>query len=308
MSIISSPDTSILLPPGFNRNVVSTVQNSVLGNGIFSNPTTSSSVSYMLDGVSGVALAYSLRKLKSTSSLALTAYSQSDVTSQDVGFFGEDFDFNTWDTFNSSASGIVGCSNWYDQSGNGKNAVQATDANQPLFSQLFPTDKSFGLSLDFSSVISPKLSFTSTSFTNFTILSVFSHRANPTSTNTQTIISGNASTDLYVYVGRGTTRRLGSTQNTRNRYAQPSVMTVGNGYIFTITSSSVIDQNSSSQTLVTTDSISGSLNTIGTRNSNTSNERARGLLVELIIFDRVLDSTEIASFESNISSYWSLTA
>ena len=54
---------------------------------------------------------------------------RSDGTTQDIGFVGNDFDVASANTF--AAGSILTVSKWYDQSGNTRDAVQATVASQP---------------------------------------------------------------------------------------------------------------------------------------------------------------------------------
>jgi hypothetical protein len=75
--------------------------------------------------------AYSLRKLYCTySGNLIRVRRSSDNTQQDIGFTnGADLDTVALKTFVGAGSGFI--VTWYDQSGNGRNATQATAANQP---------------------------------------------------------------------------------------------------------------------------------------------------------------------------------
>lgn len=105
-------------------------------------PYTQSYISYLLssaaaalstpilDTYSGSGAAYSLRKLKTTySGYAIKVRRSSDNTETDIGFSGEALDTVSLLAFVGSGNGFV--TTWYDQSGNGKNAVQTTATNQP---------------------------------------------------------------------------------------------------------------------------------------------------------------------------------
>jgi hypothetical protein len=91
----------------------------------------SSSTPLLLDTYSGAAAAYSLRKLNSSySGSAIRVRRSSDNTESDIGFTSSgDLDESALLSFVGSGSGFV--HTWYDQSGNARNAVQATTANQP---------------------------------------------------------------------------------------------------------------------------------------------------------------------------------
>ena len=95
------------------------------------NPGTIS-ITKLLDTYSGAAAAYSLRKLRTAyAGNAIRVRRSSDNTSQDIGFKAD----GTLDT--TALLSFVGVGNgfvsiWYDQSGNGKNAIQNTLVNQPM--------------------------------------------------------------------------------------------------------------------------------------------------------------------------------
>ena len=86
--------------------------------------------SFLLDIYSGAKAAYSLRKLSSTySGSAIRVRRSNDNTEQDIGFTSDVLDTTSLLSFVGANSGYI--TTWYDQSGNGINAVQITASNQP---------------------------------------------------------------------------------------------------------------------------------------------------------------------------------
>jgi hypothetical protein len=93
-------------------------------------PYAVASANLLLDDYSGAAGAYSLRKLRTAyTGSAIRVRRSNDNSEQNIGFVGNDLDTASLKTFVGSASGFVTV--WYDQSGNARNATQATAANQP---------------------------------------------------------------------------------------------------------------------------------------------------------------------------------
>ena len=88
------------------------------------------SASYLLDDYGSATVAYSLRKLSSSSTNAIRVRRSSDNTEQDIGFVGEDLDTTALTTFTGAGEGYI--TKWYDQSGNSNDAIQATTSAQPL--------------------------------------------------------------------------------------------------------------------------------------------------------------------------------
>lgn len=84
----------------------------------------------LLDTYTGAAAAYSLRRLSgSYNGSAIRVRRASDNTEQDIGFSDNVLDTSSLTSFCSGTNGFV--KTWYDQSGNGYNATQATAASQP---------------------------------------------------------------------------------------------------------------------------------------------------------------------------------
>ena len=89
--------------------------------------------SCVLDEINDVTAAYSLRQLRCDyNGSAVRVRRSSDNNEQDIGFDGNgDFDTAAINAFLGASSGFL--HTWYDQSGNGNDATQATNANQPIY-------------------------------------------------------------------------------------------------------------------------------------------------------------------------------
>jgi len=87
----------------------------------------------LLDTYGGAAAAYSLRKLRTAyAGAAIRVRRSSDSAEQDFGFLNDVLDtaaMLSWVNQLGTAEGFV--TTWYDQSGNARNATQATATNQP---------------------------------------------------------------------------------------------------------------------------------------------------------------------------------
>jgi hypothetical protein len=84
----------------------------------------------LLDTYPGAAAAYSLRKLNSSyTGNCIRVFNFGTGLSTDIGFVNNVLDVATLQTFIGGSSGFITI--WYDQSGNGNNAVQPTTNNSP---------------------------------------------------------------------------------------------------------------------------------------------------------------------------------
>jgi hypothetical protein len=84
----------------------------------------------LLDVYGSASAAYSVRLLRTAySGNAIRVRRSSDNTEQDIGFSSGNLDTTALTSFCSGTNGFV--TTWYDQSGNGNNAIQTTASNQP---------------------------------------------------------------------------------------------------------------------------------------------------------------------------------
>ena len=86
------------------------------------------SASYLLDSYSSEG-GYSMRKISSTATNCIRVRRSSDNAEQDIGFVGDDLDTTSLLSFVGANDGFV--TTWYDQSGNTRDAVNATANTQP---------------------------------------------------------------------------------------------------------------------------------------------------------------------------------
>jgi hypothetical protein len=90
-----------------------------------------SSFSFLLDNYPGAAVAYSFRKLRAGyTGNCIQVRRSSDNSTQDIGFLNNVLDTTALLTFVGAGNGFV--SIWYDQSGNGRNAIQLSTTLQPF--------------------------------------------------------------------------------------------------------------------------------------------------------------------------------
>lgn len=88
---------------------------------------------FLLDTYSGATIAYSLRKLSSSSTNAVEVRRSSDNALLDVGFVGEDLD--TASLLSWAGTDTVYVRRWYDQSGNNNHAIMTATLAQPIIAE-----------------------------------------------------------------------------------------------------------------------------------------------------------------------------
>ena len=94
------------------------------------NPIKPPAFTGLLNDYSGAAAAYSLRLLDNTyTGNAIKVRRSSDNAEQDIAFVNNELDTASLETFAGAGDAFV--TTWYDQSGNGSNATQATASIQP---------------------------------------------------------------------------------------------------------------------------------------------------------------------------------
>ena len=93
--------------------------------------TTGAPTNLLLDDYPGAAVAYSVRKLdKDYTGFAMEIRRASDNATQNIGFVGENLDVTSINIFCSGTTCYV--QTWYDQSGNGRDAIKTTLSEQAI--------------------------------------------------------------------------------------------------------------------------------------------------------------------------------
>lgn len=134
------------------------------------------SLPLLLDAYNGAAVAYSLRKIKSTyNGYAIRVRRSSDNTSQDIGFTNNELDTISLSSFIGSSDAFVTI--WYDQSGRTNNIENVTLVAQPQIAQAGVIVTQFGkptVRFNGSTTVLGKstLDFTVNGLTSMSIISV----------------------------------------------------------------------------------------------------------------------------------------
>jgi hypothetical protein len=196
----------------------------------------------ILDSFSGAAGAYSVRLLRQAySGAALRVRRSSDNTETDIGFL-DNGDLNTaaLTSFCGAGNGFV--TTWYDQTTNGKNAVQASTTAQPQIvssGSLITENSRAAIQFDGTN---DNLSTGITSLTPTTNVSFFHvaktsdaggvfYWGNNTTRWVWTVQSGSASTSLSDRMTIGSIFKNGASQTLANRGAWHTAFADGNRHL-----------------------------------------------------------------------------
>jgi hypothetical protein len=185
-----------------------------------------SSYAYLLEDYSGAAAAYSLRKLRSayTGSAIRVRRSVGSPAEKDIGFVNNELDVSDLQSFCSGTDGFV--ATWYDQSGNARNATQATAANQPqIVSSGSVITKGTKPSIQFDGTNDELINTSLLSFSDVTLITVLNSE---NSSQDSTAIMVNKSTGGLIaqgFGGIGTSDAFG----TRSRDSFPVFTNVDKG-------------------------------------------------------------------------------
>lgn len=249
----------------------------------------------LLDSFSNAAAAYSLRKLdKDYTGAAIRV--RKDTTGQpeqDINFTANgDIDTAVLKSFLNARSGFV--VTWYDQSGNARNATQATQANQPRIANLGVIDRIGGKIVI--RAASTNTLTTSVDINNLTFTTFISLSRSGTG-NDAILLKDNFN---YMYLQYGTTTYIGDatitgiTVNTnqtlitlRRSPSNPQISSVYRNNVF---------QNSTTNVAA---------NTAFTRIPSNTLRSSTVFLNELVVYysDQI---NNISAINTNINNYWSI--
>jgi hypothetical protein len=272
----------------------------------YSNTISVTTLALLLDTYSGAAAAYSLRKLRTAyTGSAIRVRRASDNAEQDIGFNGENLNTSALTSFCSGTNGFV--KTWYDQSGNSRDATQATAANQPQIvssgSVILQNSKA---TLDFNGTTQrfdiPTIAF------NMNAISIIAISKSDSSVSNGFVFANpdpnrlyagfiSASVEYFGYDDAATKFNLGSAntnQSLKELYAGSSTV---NAYRNTTASTAV----SSVSTSITGDNLS-----IGSYRKSASLTTYYDGNIQEVIFYTSNQSSNRTGIESNINSFYSI--
>ncbi len=293
--------------------------------------------SYLLDNLTDYQIALSVRLLRlSYTGNCIEVRRSSDNTTQNIGFVNGYLDTGSLLTFAGAGSAFI--KTWYDQSGNGRNYVQATNANQPRIvnSGSLDTQNSkaaivfngstsrlaaasdYTLTKDQSGYIVNTPAATITAATGFQVLV----EGGPITTNAEdnTLFNYGSTTNnlfnerlSYLYIAQ----RYETSGTQVYGYGQTSSDITSGIYLHNFNYSgttATIYQNGSSQTLDTS-TYSGFYNpsskyptkfkALGYRSANNTGH-FNGKIQEFILFNADKTSTSRTTIENDINSFYSI--
>jgi hypothetical protein len=256
--------------------------------------SATSSFSFLLDQFPGAAAAYSLRKLRAAyTGNCCQVRRSSDNATQDIGFVNNVIDSTALVTFCGSGNGFV--SIWYDQSGTGNNAIQATLANQPKIVNLGSIINVNG---------KPSLEVDLTDFFNVTsifcplrtVFSVYKRTASLTDFFPYGGGLGEYIFSNIYYVETSTTLLTSNSADTTSNQVLISTYNTG-AASFQYKNNAIIPSTSGGLTRTSTITYLLTLNTI--------NRFSNGNFQEIIIYT-INNSSNLSAIDTNINTFYSI--
>jgi len=247
-----------------------------------------SSFTGLLDIYTGAAAAYSLRLLRAAyTGSAIRVRRASDNTEQNIGFVDNELDTTTLASFCSGTNGFV--TTWYDQSGNGYNATEATAANQPQI-------VSSGSVLDDVTLLDAGDKLVLNSTINSSELSVFAV-LNPASGG---MLVNNGLTS-YLWYRDGFSVRWRTSVGNININASPTFGSVSiDSWIYDGTTGTVYQNGNS----ISSGAVSGNIGTKGIGDISTIDNLVNGYR-EIVIYPSDQSSNR-AGIETNMNNFYTI--
>ena len=247
--------------------------------------------------------AYSVRLLSSNySGKAIQVRRSSDNTTQDIGFTANgDLDTTALKSFVGSGNGYVTI--WYDQSGNGRNAIQATTSKQPAIVLNGTIQRANSQpAVVFNGVSQTMASSTFAISQPFTRNSVFAPLSISGSyPNVFNSVGASPNTALYY----STTSQITSYAGLNG--PSQSISASNNPNIFTETfngSGSSLSKNGNLSSL--SNAGTNGINGVQIASNNGSSYFSNCSISEIIIFPQALSSSDRQTLETNQSNYYSV--
>jgi hypothetical protein len=271
------------------------------------------SANLLLDQYSGSAAAYSLRKLDNDyTGSAVRVRRSNDNTEQDIGFTASgDLDTASLKTFVGANSGFV--TTWYDQSGNARNATQATAANQPRIVNAGVIERKNNLPTVFFDGGTDRLTTTAFSYNdgNYTAFAC----SNQGDTTSRVMLSHDSSATgrrapLYIRFNGPSQTLANTTGTTTFIIDNGNSISVNQTYIFSAVKRSnnteiYVNGNTNGATTLSANSVNFSQSLkIGSQFFN-GTSHYNGYIHEIILYGSD-KSTDRIGIETNINSYYGI--
>ena len=251
----------------------------------------------LLDTYSGAAAAYSLRQLSSTySGNAIKVRRSSDNAEQDIAFTNNELDTASLETFAGAGDAFV--TTWYDQSGNGVDAANASASSQPKIVSSGSTILENGKAtlecngnsqLKFSKINTAS----SSSFVSVTYNDTTDKMLYGTHDNTQDF--------FWIYSSAQVRVREGNFQTTLNI----AISGQSNTSIFRNNTNNLFISNNGSLSSVSSTDSSMAINTI-MNGYNGTPFALNGTFQEFILWSNSDESTNRTGIETNINDFYSI--
>lgn len=264
----------------------------------------------------------------------------SNATVEDVGFLSDETDQSAIEALATTESADVKLTNWYDQSGNGCDYVQPNVANAPrLYNFSGSSFESFnskqganfrsgefmvlaGLGtgvINFQGVngfIPNKQSFTCYIVGDFSDNGVKNHISCSQAAGNRFIL-GAVGDNPLLYLGNDTIDFSTSTDNATEAFIfEVDYQETGVNYDVDITMTRVSDntsQTASYSRLITSNNWGTSTNSssnlgssINTFSGSPTTATVDGNITEIVIWDRLLSSSEVTALRDNLKDYWGI--
>lgn len=257
------------------------------------------------DAIPSIAAAYGMRRLRSAYIGSLLRLRRgSDNVESDFGALSNgDLDAAAIATWLGAASGYV--TTWYDQSGNGYNAVQTTAANQPLYVASGQNDKPV-VQMDGTSDF---MVLPTTGYDIGNLASIVTAQLVTTDNDFILVLSTNAGGDFRWYAPRAYAGNLFFGYST-DQFKIAAGVADTDPHIFALSAKAAgaaarIDGVQVGTTVQAT-GLSPNVGKIGSLNS--ASDWAGAVLMELILLSGTFTPTDVASVEVAANSYWGVYA
>lgn len=271
---------------------------------------TSFSSGYLLDGLGAVPMtAYSLRRLSGgyVGPLIHVTSSASGNPGQDVGYTATG-DLDTSSLLSFCGSNTCTVDTWYDQSGNAKNAVQGTLANEPVIvnnGTVVTSSGKVAMSLNGQYLQTNAISIRGAQLESFGVISYSADAAALHANVEQWMINGSDG-DVEIQAYDGSVIQ-GFTEFSRGYARTTATYTPRVNFWFdaqfSAGSEKIEIDNSTAITGIVAGSFSSTYGYIGT---SLSANQPTTYVSELVTLTSVLGSTQQAAAHSNQRAYWSL--
>jgi hypothetical protein len=265
---------------------------------------------FLLNKIVGDVIAFSIRKINDRATKCIRVRRGSDNAESDIGFLNGTLDTVSLLAFTGAGNGFI--RTWYDQSGNGNNAIQLTAGNQPqiVASGVVTVNTNNKIAVKAISASNTYLSVAYNSAFNVATNMSINAVHDPSTTGgggNGRILTKNDTSDYAFYLGSSNVMRMSATTNSVSQAYALNTVNISTAVVNGNSTADFYWKGASAGQDTSIQATTTGNNDLLLFNRSAIDRNYDGYISEIIIFNNQLSTVNRNTIERNQASYYGVT-